>query len=187
MKKSGFTLAEVLITLVIIGVIAAMTVPSLMNNTRGQEYRAALKKAVSALNQSLTLHYALDGESAADLSGATNLANALQLHMNVLDSGAYNQPKGELAACTKGTNCFATTDGIVYYVSSHAGATCSSGTGSCGTIWVDVNGDRNPNKKTDSAANPKDQYELAVYSQKIVPGDTVSQAVMYNQESSSGS
>ena len=37
MKKLGFTLAEVLITLVIIGVIAAMTVPTLMNNTQGQE------------------------------------------------------------------------------------------------------------------------------------------------------
>ena len=31
MKKSGFTLAEVLIALVIIGVIAAMTIPTLMN------------------------------------------------------------------------------------------------------------------------------------------------------------
>ena len=29
-KKSGFTLAEVLVTLMIIGVIAAMTIPSLL-------------------------------------------------------------------------------------------------------------------------------------------------------------
>ena len=51
MKKLGFTLAEVLITLVIIGVIAAMTVPTLMNNTNAQEFRSALKKAISVANQ----------------------------------------------------------------------------------------------------------------------------------------
>ena len=43
-KKSGFTLAEVLVTLMIIGVIAAMTIPSLMQSTAQQEYRAAYKK-----------------------------------------------------------------------------------------------------------------------------------------------
>ena len=46
MKKSlGFTLAEVLITLGIIGVVAAMTMPTLMNSTQGAQYKAAYKKA----------------------------------------------------------------------------------------------------------------------------------------------
>ena len=49
MKKLGFTLAEVLITLVIIGVIAAMTVPTLMNNTQGQENKTALLQIVKNL------------------------------------------------------------------------------------------------------------------------------------------
>ena len=34
MKKNGFTLAEVLITLAIIGVVATMTLPALMTNTQ---------------------------------------------------------------------------------------------------------------------------------------------------------
>ena len=50
MKKLGFTLAEVLITLVIIGVIAAMTIPTLMNNTNSQEFRSAFKKAIILMN-----------------------------------------------------------------------------------------------------------------------------------------
>ncbi|MDO5305542.1 MAG: prepilin-type N-terminal cleavage/methylation domain-containing protein [bacterium] len=37
MIKNGFTLAEVLITLVIIGIIAAMTIPNLINRTDEQE------------------------------------------------------------------------------------------------------------------------------------------------------
>ena len=42
--KKGFTLAEVLITLVILGVVAAMTIPTLVANTRDAEYRAKAKK-----------------------------------------------------------------------------------------------------------------------------------------------
>ncbi len=52
-KYSGFTLAEVLITLVIIGVIAAITVLTLMQGTQKQEFATALKKAHSVLSQSL--------------------------------------------------------------------------------------------------------------------------------------
>lgn len=49
--KIGFTLAEVLITLVIIGVIAAITVPSLLQTTEDQEYVSGVKKAYSVLSQ----------------------------------------------------------------------------------------------------------------------------------------
>ena len=34
-ERQGFTLAEVLITLGIIGVVAAMTIPTLISNTNG--------------------------------------------------------------------------------------------------------------------------------------------------------
>lgn len=47
--RAGFTLAEVLITLGIVGVIAAMTIPTLMNKTNDKETVVRLKKAYSAL------------------------------------------------------------------------------------------------------------------------------------------
>ena len=46
-KRLGFTLAEVLITLGIIGVVAAMTIPTLMNQTGQAEFKTGLKKMVS--------------------------------------------------------------------------------------------------------------------------------------------
>lgn len=52
--KSAFTLAEVLIVLGIIGVIAELTVPALMMNTAKQEYVTSLKKAFSQFNQALS-------------------------------------------------------------------------------------------------------------------------------------
>ncbi|MBS6602730.1 MAG: type II secretion system protein, partial [Brachyspira sp.] len=53
--KSAFTLAEVLITLGIIGVVAAMTMPTLMNSTNGAQYKTAYKKALSVLSQAVVL------------------------------------------------------------------------------------------------------------------------------------
>lgn len=52
-KLIGFTLSEVLITLVIIGVIAAITVPNIIATTQKQEFVTGLKKANSVLQQSL--------------------------------------------------------------------------------------------------------------------------------------
>lgn len=48
--NKAFTLAEVLITLGIIGIVAAMTIPALMQNTQKQELRTGLKEAHSILS-----------------------------------------------------------------------------------------------------------------------------------------
>ena len=48
-KKCAFTLAEVLITLGIIGVVAAMTLPTLIQNHQKQAYVTGLKKAYANL------------------------------------------------------------------------------------------------------------------------------------------
>ena len=53
--SEGFTLAEVLITLGIIGVVAAMTMPTLINNHRKAALENQLKKQYSVLSQALDL------------------------------------------------------------------------------------------------------------------------------------
>ena len=47
MKRLGYTLSEVLITLGIVGVISVMTVPSLVNEYNKQVYAKTLSVAVS--------------------------------------------------------------------------------------------------------------------------------------------
>ena len=69
-RKTAFTLAEVLITLGIIGVVAAMTMPTLMNSTQGAQYKTAFKKALSALSQAITLNMALDDVNFASITQA---------------------------------------------------------------------------------------------------------------------
>ena len=53
--KKAFTLAEVLITLGIIGVVASMTIPSLISGYRDKQYVTALKKSVSILSNAYNL------------------------------------------------------------------------------------------------------------------------------------
>lgn len=52
-KLRGFTLAEVLITLGIIGIVAAMTIPVLITNYKVKVLESKFKKADSVLQQAL--------------------------------------------------------------------------------------------------------------------------------------
>ena len=71
MKKNGFTLAEVLITLAIIGVVASLTLPSLMSNTQEQQAVTAFKKAMNTLNEVAQMNAALDGFDYSGIAVAT--------------------------------------------------------------------------------------------------------------------
>ena len=53
-KKSAFTLAEVLITLGIIGVVAALTIPSIVSHFRKKEVETKVAHFYSVMNQAIT-------------------------------------------------------------------------------------------------------------------------------------
>lgn len=59
---AGFTLAEVLITLGIIGVVAAMTMPSLIANYRSKVAVTQLKKMYSVMSQAMLFTVQKDGD-----------------------------------------------------------------------------------------------------------------------------
>ena len=68
MKKNGFTLAEVLITLAIIGVVATLTLPALMTNTAEQQAKTALKKGINTLTEAAQMNQAIAGFDYASLT-----------------------------------------------------------------------------------------------------------------------
>ena len=165
-KKSGFTLAEVLVTLMIIGVIASMTIPSLMQNTAQQEFKAAYKKAISTINQAVTLNYALDGEDATIYQG-TQFMDLLKKRLNVMSEsggGIY------------------TSDGMFYTATGGGGCTTEGGSGvgnQCAIVTVDVNGPKGPNKDTLGSTGVYDQFKIAVYPQRAVPESSKYGDVLY--------
>ena len=62
-SKKGFTLAEVLITLGIIGIVAAMTMPTLVGKYKKQQTLSQLKKVYSTISQAFTSSVADNGDS----------------------------------------------------------------------------------------------------------------------------
>ncbi len=176
MKKSlGFTLAEVLITLGIIGVVAAMTMPTLMNSTQGAQYKAAYKKALSALSQAITLNVALDEVDFGDVSTDTQLKEILKSRMNVVRTvgpGEDSFATGEYTIANTGNSIPNTVtqpgttnvtlfmnDGIMFSYNPTNAQGCTKDTTLAGDagVWtitkqkacsgiVDVNGTKGPNK-----------------------------------------
>ena len=108
--KKGFTLAEVLITLAIIGVVAAISIPSVISNSQQQEFKTGLRKAVSVLNSAITMNMAIDGESPYDNA---NLFGYLQRHMAVVRSSVhYDWAVRPTNGVNKYNSVFYTTDGM---------------------------------------------------------------------------
>lgn len=153
-KHTGFTLAEVLITLGIIGVVAAMTIPTLMSNTGKSEFKTAVKKMISVINQAVTMSVAIDyidfGDTEAGTTNTESVYNILYKKMQIAKTATTtsdddtNRMFGSGAASNY-TVFFA--DGMVLsypqtaskctnFLTNHKG---------CAAI-IDVNGVKNPNK-----------------------------------------
>ena len=121
--KTGFTLAEVLITLAIIGVVAALSIPAVISNSQQQEFRTGLRKAVSVLNSAITMNMALDGESPYDNK---QLVQYLMKHMSVLKTTPDLSKSYYSVLCTNKGGCdksengaFYTTDGMRFEFNLH--------------------------------------------------------------------
>lgn len=118
MKKNGFTLAEVLITLSIVGILAALTLPTLLTNIVAAQIGPKLTKAVSIFEQatsslltdrfadSLTDAISSDRDSAISPSKiGEELSNYIK--MNILREGGPYQENIDSVY-------YAVKDGIIY-------------------------------------------------------------------------
>ncbi len=75
-NKLAFTLSEVLITLGIIGVVAAMTIPALMNQANDVELKNKFKKEYSVFSQAILQ---IQTDNGGDLTNAlTNMSSAIK-------------------------------------------------------------------------------------------------------------
>ena len=106
--KQAFTLAEVLTTLMVIGVVAAMTIPTLINSTDDQQHKVALKKGISILSQATQLNTAKEVE--CDITSSQTLCQCLA-----------NSMQGSCVESTNGNNAgggnpytITTPDGMSY-------------------------------------------------------------------------
>ena len=151
-RRFGFTLAEVLVTLGIIGVVSAMTVPSLMQNYQKQSYVTQLHKVYNELSQSL-VRYQTD-------KNAVNLREAGLNNHDALSDFVKSTFKVVKECGNKGSDCFAVGEykrmngeslGIFnygknqYVLASGTAIYAFASGGGIVTIYIDTNGKKGPN------------------------------------------
>lgn len=108
MMRNGFTLAEVLITIGIIGIIAAITLPVLIADKRAKELEAALKKNTSVLQQAISLIMLEDGiEPTPQNLASRALKNKIKPYLNVLKDCGYGT---EFGSCVPNTGAEGNND-----------------------------------------------------------------------------
>ncbi len=84
--KKGFTLAEVLIVLMVIGAIATMTIPSLMRGVTETQWKTSYKKAYNAvINLCAMERIAGSLPSSNDTKGVVKMFESLNSNLSVKD------------------------------------------------------------------------------------------------------
>jgi len=168
--KKGFTLAEILIVLMVIGVIAMLTIPAVMKGVTFARYKTAFKKSYNVIrNLSSTLKVKGENPSKGDsndviaffdsvssLASVSGYADKSVGHGSVPtdNSGFYSEIK-EIGSISAGefTDWIITDDNFAYSIFAPSGAKCltaaainASATAaeamenSCLVVVVDVNG-----------------------------------------------
>ena len=89
-KKTGFTLPEVLITLMIIGIVASITIPSIVNDIKQKDLATLEKKARVVINSALTMMATDNGGSIDGVNLNQQLGSYLKTSRNCLKNGSYN-------------------------------------------------------------------------------------------------
>jgi prepilin-type N-terminal cleavage/methylation domain-containing protein len=169
--QKGFTLAEILVVITVIGCIASLTIPPLVLNIQKQGYVTGLKKTYSVLASVGQLLIEDNGSISGAITSNGSIMNALKSKLNVVKFCAANTLPGECwhdgTAGWKdlhgdpGWTSFNTQDRMIlsdgsmialwFYWSASCTATAFSSTypeagTDCGAVIVDINGFKAPNQ-----------------------------------------
>lgn len=167
----GFTLAEVLIVIAVIGVIAAMTIPTLIRNSQKLEYIVTMKKCFSTFQNGIKTYISNMDCSDLPCTGLFNGAESTnpdkliefaKIFRGLRDAGSeYSTLKSKSLSGAASYNLFNANyltlqmvDGSIYNIVdsdpnncdyNSADTTDSKLKSYCASITVDINGPKNPN------------------------------------------
>lgn len=139
MKKKGFTLAEILVSLGIIGIVAAIVLPTFISSHKQQVHEATRKSAESVLENTLSAMMA--AEYAEDLSftkiwaenqNVTNMKNTL---------GEYTKASFVTSEIADGVGMMLKSGAVISIKTTPSSLTKAA------DVRIDTNGSSEPNKR----------------------------------------
>jgi|GEM_PF-947765 len=181
---AGFTLAEVLITLLIVEIVGSIVIPAIIQDTQNAELKTAWKKAYSDFEQATRkslIDYGGSFKGVCQSSNPNCLRDIYLQHLSYMkkcdlynsygkcwhDIGEVKWLNGHILTSSEMHAQFNDGPAAVLTNGSYVMIypwtdLCNTG-GQCGWIAVDVNGKKLPNTAG------KDMFVMYVYNSKIVP------------------
>lgn len=114
-KTYGFSLAEVLLTLAIVGVIAALTVPTITFNSQKGSFVSGLKDSFSQMHQTINVLISENGDDMRDVLSSAGITGANNVNI-ATNSNKFMDLLSTKISMTK--KCYAGTNAGVCW---HAG------------------------------------------------------------------
>lgn len=154
-RIAAFTLAEVLITLGIVGMIAEMTIPTLMNNVNETIYYSAAKKAYSTLIQAVVMmetdpNLALDSKDenttmASFLKVMRNMGSGTDIALTLSTNYYHYKCKAPFGPINYGQAAAYSSDSGIFLVYLDNDCSTISDSPLCSELFWDTNGLKPPN------------------------------------------
>lgn len=150
-RKIAFTLAEVLITLGIIGVVAALTIPVLIQNYQQRAEIIQIRKVVSDFENAADMLISEEGKSnlgTTSLFGANGVDKFMTEKFNVISSGSSGFSTEKYRSINGREKAFTCTKAYMLSNSATVCVTTGGGTDSVPKymhVQVDTNGAGAPN------------------------------------------
>ena len=145
MKKNGFTLAEVLITLGIVGFIASITIPSLVVSAGNRQAATAFKKSLYTISNAAAMSNVISGVDFSNMSSTTEILPMLRQTANVLTNASIGidgsaTPKHTITGGDADNLAVFFGDGTILHYNS------ADVTGGEVKAVIDINGKKGPNE-----------------------------------------
>jgi prepilin-type N-terminal cleavage/methylation domain-containing protein len=165
--KSGFTLAEILITLGIVGVIAALSIPMLITEIDKKVAVTRLQKSLSLINSAYRLSYNDLGELPPDEATALGNKKYTKLYWaphisayrycDTYQKCGYKSntpfktisgknPSNPLLLVHRSRATFATVENFLFIIINQRFALTGTAFTDSRTVVIDINGSQNPNR-----------------------------------------
>lgn len=156
-KATGFTLSEILLVLSVIGVVAALTIPTLTSNIQQTQFNTGIKNAYSLLSRAIIMIQANNGGAVHagignynDIKLKDEFCSVLSCIKSGFSETIFNAPryynyKSSTYSTTICDGCHATILNNGSFMYFQSAATCTGTVNTCGHIAVDLNGNQPPN------------------------------------------
>lgn len=143
--KNGFTLAEVLVTLTLIGVVATLTLPALLTNVQKQEAGPALLRSIATLDTAnVMMINEQDAYSFSELCGSNYATNCFEPFIMrklgaIKDTTSIDYKHSFVSGSDLGiADRYITKNGFAFTFATNQAATKT-------TVSIDTNGIKGPN------------------------------------------